>query len=809
MHPRASDWFLPSLQHTRILWSHSNDGWLRLDLALDTGAVPPRRSLCGHSGEGALSWSERDARPLPDSTPREVRTSMRRLAALATEGVAAEDNPHEDTRGLEAVDVPALRYELPDPPAGPSSYLDISRTHDGVLLALPLSPDVTVYGLGEKTGGLDKRGRTWVMWNSDDPTHTPDKSALYQSQPVVYLRGREGTTTLFIDSYATVWFDAGEAEADRLFIEIYDGNFSCYLRHDGTLPEAVECYTALTGRMPLPPEWALGFQQCRYSYFPEERVMEVARRFREEEVPCDALYLDIHYMQGYRVFTWDRKRFPEPARMIGALRRAGFRVVTIVDPGVKQDPDYPVYASGLREDLFLRRSDGSVYTGRVWPGKAVFPDFFRPETMQWWAEWHRVLFEAGVAGIWNDMNEPADFSGDMNWRLNFTVPDDLVAGGDSGRSSFGVLHNGYANGMNAAARLAFERYRPEERGFVLTRAGAAGVQRHAAVWTGDNHSWWEHLAMMIPMFCNVGLSGAPFVGGDAGGFQLNADAELYSRWIAAAAFTPFFRAHSALDTRDHEPWSFGERALAIARFYIGLRYRLLPYIYTLFEEASRTGAPVMRPLVWEFPRDPRVASRADSFLLGEALLVAPLREAGVQERSVYLPAGIWYDFWTGERIEVEPGPEGTGRSVVAEAPLERLPLYVRGGRIIPFEGVRQHTGEEGDGILRFLVAPDGEGRARGSLYGDAGEGFGYQSGAFWRTSLSWAGGELAFERAGDSAGSAGGGAEHTRWSRYVVVSAEGAEAVEGALPVEGAVPAQRSVLDFQWHTRNPVSFRPG
>ncbi|TVR70657.1 MAG: glycoside hydrolase [Spirochaetaceae bacterium] len=798
MHKRENHWFFPSPRHTSLAWSRSEDDWLRLTVTLDGGRVGSRYSALDAGRERDRRWSE--SRPPAGAAggPREIQSQIHRLSSVATEGVAAEDNPHEDTRGLEAVTVRAARFDMADP-----VRMDISRTHDGVMLDIPLEGTTRIYGLGEKTGGLDKRGRTWVMWNSDDPTHTPDKGALYQSLPVVYLWTPRGTATIFIDSMATIWFDAGEAEKDRLLIEVYDSSFSAYLRHDETLPEAVEHYTALTGRIPLPPEWALGFQQCRYSYFPEERVMEVARRFRTEQIPCDVLYLDIHYMEGYRVFTWDRRRFPDPARMNGALRREGFRVVTILDPGVKRDPDYPVFASGLQGDLFLRRSDGPVYTGQVWPGESVFPDFFRSDTRQWWAEWHRVLFDAGVAGIWNDMNEPADFSGDMYLRVDFTVPDDLVAGRGGDRCSFGVVHNGYANGMNEATRIAFERYRPEERGFVLTRAGAAGIQRHAAIWTGDNHSWWEHLAMMIPMFCNVGLSGAAFVGGDAGGFQLNADAELYSRWIAAAAFTPFFRAHSALDTRDHEPWSFGEEALAIARQYIGLRYRLLPYIYSLFEEASRTGAPVMRPLVWEFPRDPRVETRADSFMLGEALLVAPVREPGVQERSVYLPAGIWYDFWTGERIEVEPGPDGGGTSVAAEAPLDLLPLYVRGGCIIPFERVRQHTGEEGDGVLRLLVAPDGEGRARGALYGDAGEGFGYRSGEFWRSEVSWADGRLTF---GEAAVPGEGLLESraaglTRWRRYATVPVAPVEplAILEPLaplkPLESASSPRRSVLD--------------
>jgi alpha-glucosidase len=762
MHQREDRWFPPAAG-VDFSWQESDDRWLRLAVTLGGLSRTGRSSALDPATARNRSWSDSSS-TLP-SEPRLFTDSVHRLKNEATQGVAANENPHDDSRGLDSVAVKGVRYTMPD---GYPPHVGLSRTRDGLLLDIPLvdreGRPVRLYGLGEKTGGLDKRGRTWVMWNTDEPVHTPDKSALYQSLPVVYLWTPENTVTLVIDSMATIWFDAGEGEPDRLLVEVYDPCFDLFLGRTETLPHAVERYTALTGRIPLPPEWALGFHQCRYSYLDERRLREVAERFRRESIPCDALYLDIHYMEGYRVFTWDHRRFPDPAGMVKALRAEGFRIVTIIDPGVKKDMDYPVFSSGLKEDLYLRHPGGAVYTGAVWPGEAVFPDFSRSRTRAWWAEWHRTLFDAGVAGVWNDMNEPADFSGDEHLRVDFTVPDELVADNDGEPVSFGRVHNEYANGMNRATRIAFEKYRPEERGFVLTRAGAAGIQRYAAIWTGDNHSWWEHLAGMIPMFCNVGLSGAAFVGGDAGGFQLNADAELYSRWIAAAAFTPFFRAHSALDTRDHEPWSFGESALAVARRYIGLRYRLLPYIYTLFEEASRTGAPVMRPLVWEFPNDPRVEARADSFMLGEALLVAPVREAGVYERSVYLPAGTWYDFWTGERVHLPSRADGSGGAVLAEAPLDRLPLYVRGGCIIPFETERQHTGEVGDGILRFLVAPDEAGCALGSVYADAGEGFGYRRGECLRANVRWAAERLSFE-IGDARSDTG-----LHWRSYAVVS---------------------------------------
>ncbi|MFW5744830.1 MAG: TIM-barrel domain-containing protein [Spirochaetota bacterium] len=715
MHARSRRWF--SLGDGLVVES-SEDGWLRVRISL-SGEPSPRRSWAlDPERDAARVWSPGPAvtyEPRPEETTRRVGGFV---------GVVeGEVNPHEDTRGLVEERTAATSVTFAPDGSTPIGQISVSRSHDGIRVDLEMARGARVYGLGEKTGGLDKRGGTWAFWNSDDPEHVPEKDPLYQSIPVAYVVGADEVTTVFSDSPATQYIDAGESAADVLRIEAYDEQVDLYLRVDATLPEAVNAYTGLTGRMPLPPEWALGYQQCRYSYFPEERVLEIADRMRAERVPCDVIYLDIHYMDGYRVFTWDPERFPDPKRMIDELHDRGFRLVTIVDPGVKVDPDYPVYAEGANRDLFLRRADGSVYVGKVWPGEAVFPDYTNPETRRWWADSHRALFDQGVDGVWNDMNEPADFSGNPVYRPDFTVPDDLVADCDGESGAFGRVHNVYASGMNEATRAAFDALRPDQRGFVLTRAGYAGIQRRAAVWTGDNHSWWEHIALMIPMQLNLGLSGVAFCGADTGGFQLNATGELFARWVAASALMPFFRSHTALDTVDQEPWAFGAEVLHAVRSLIGLRYQLLPYLYTLMEEASRSGAPVMRPLVWEFPGDPRAADRADSFMLGPALLVAPVRERGVQERSVYLPAGEWYDAWAGER---RSGPG----SVVVDAPLDRVPLFVRAGSIVPYEGVRQHTGERGDGVLRLLVAPDVEGSASGKLYADAGEGFAYREGEY-------------------------------------------------------------------------------
>lgn len=562
----------------------------------------------------------------------------------------------------------------------------------GLSLEIALDPHESVYGLGEKTGLLDKRGRRYQMWNTDDPLHTPDKDPLYQS--IGFLSRFDGVRSsgLFLDTVARSFFDVGFTREDSLVIETGEDILDLYVFDGGEGgPAAVSAlYSALTGTMKLPPLWALGYQQCRWSYCPESNVVAVAEEFRKRDIPCDVIYLDIDYMDGYRVFTWDRGRFPDPARMAAKLHGMGFRLVTIVDPGVKKDSSYRVYVDGRNRGAFCALLTGEVYHGKVWPGDAAYPDFSSVDARSWWADLHKTLFDAGVDGVWNDMNEPSDFLPESGGdRTKATVPDCVMMRGEakdgSDARSFADGHNAYGFDMARATEEAFGKLKAGERPFILTRSGCAGIQRHATVWTGDNHSWWEHLASGIPMLLNLSLSGVPFCGGDAGGFQGEASPELFARWMQLAAFTPFFRAHSAIHTKPHEPWAFGPETARISREAIRLRYRLMPYIYGEMRRAALTGVPLMRAMVYEFPRDPETRTMADQFMFGPSILVAPVTQAGKKERIVYLPEGIWYDFHSGERIS-------GGRSFIAKAPLDVIPLYVRAGAIIPMVECAPHTG---------------------------------------------------------------------------------------------------------------------
>jgi len=508
-------------------------------------------------------------------------------------------------------------------------------------------------------------------------------------------------------------------------METHSGELDYYIIYGPTPAEILATYTDLTGRMPLPPKWSIGYHQCRWSYESDAIVRKLAQEFRDRRIPCDVIHLDIDYMNGYRVFTWSPKRFSEPAKLIGDLKDTGFKVVTIVDPGVKYEPeaDYAMFDEGLEHDYFVRDASGEIFHGYVWPDKAVFPDFLKPEVRQWWGDAQKALTDVGVAGIWNDMNEPAISErpfGDEGGHIWF--PLDSPQGPANEQTTHAEAHNLYGSGMAQASAEGLERLRPTARSFVLTRSGYAGVQRWSSVWMGDNQSWWEHLELSIPMLCNMGLSGVAFVGSDIGGFAGNATAELFARWMQVGFLYPLMRAHSSMKTDQHEPWVFGEQTERICREYIELRYRLLPYLYTLFWEAATTGAPILRPLLYHYPNDRQTYALHDQVFLGESIMAAPVYRPGVTHRAVYLPEGVWYDWWTGDRYD-------GATHILAYAPLERMPLYVKAGAVIPMQPVMQYVDERPIDELRLRVWP---GEGRWTLYEDDGHSFEYRDGA-WAT----------------------------------------------------------------------------
>ncbi|MBD2448251.1 glycoside hydrolase family 31 protein [Nostoc sp. FACHB-152] len=590
-----------------------------------------------------------------------------------------------------------------------------------------IAADEHFYGFGERTGFLDKLSQVKTNWTVDALDYDALTDEMYQAIPFFMALRPDVGYGIFFNTTFWSQFDIGVEHPGVWKMETRGGELDYYIIYGPQPAQILRTYTELTGRMPLPPKWALGYHQCRWSYESENIVRELAQEFRQRRIPCDVIHLDIDYMRGYRVFTWSPQRFPDPKKLIGDLASDGFKTVTIIDPGVKYEPEanYHVFDQGLANDYFVRKVDGALFHGYVWPEKAVFPDFLRADVRNWWGDLQKSLTDVGVAGIWNDMNEPAIDNrpfGDGGEKVWFPLDAPQGDAGEQGSrgagensTNHGEVHNLYGLMMSKACYQGLERHREGERSFVLTRSGYAGVQRWSSVWMGDNHSLWEHLEISLPMLCNMGLSGVGFVGCDIGGFAGNATAELFARWMQVGMLYPLMRGHSAMSTARHEPWVFGDRTENICREYINLRYQLLPYIYNLFWEAATIGAPILRPLLYHFPNDTQTYSLYDQVLLGPSLMAAPVYRPGVEHRAVYLPAGNWFDWWSGESYQ---GPI----QILADAPLEKMPLYVRGGAVIPMQPVMQYVNELPSHEIRLRVWP---GNSEYTFYEDDGQTFDY------------------------------------------------------------------------------------
>jgi len=561
-----------------------------------------------------------------------------------------------------------------------------------------ISEDEKFYGLGPKSGNLNRRGSEWVCWNSDIPFYNTNTDPLYQSIPFfVGIRENQAYGIYLNNSYRTT-FNFGAGNLRYYSFSAEGGNLDYFFIYGPQVSKVVELYTKITGKPHLPPLWSLGYQQCRWSYYPEARVLNLAKTFREKKIPADVIYLDIHYMDGYRIFTWDKNRFPEPQKMIKNLEAMGFKVVVIIDPGLKKDSTYEIAVEGLEKDYFLKYPDGQLFVGEVWPGPSYFPDFSKPQTQAWWGNLLGSLLEQGIKGLWNDMNEPAV------WGKAF--PLEVLFYDMGNNSSQKKMHNLYGFLMSKTAYDAYRRHLPDERPFLLTRAGFAGQQQFTAVWTGDNVASEEHLELGIRMMLSSGISGVPFIGTDIGGFGGTPSPELFSRWLQTGIFSPLFRSHSHYNTPDQEPWAFGEEFTRINREIISFRYELLPYLYTLFWEAKESGVPILRPLFWYHQSDPNShsAENQHQFYFGEKVLIAPVTRTNTNLKEVYLPEGKWLNINDGK---VFNGPI----HIVTEANLEEIPTFLKNGAIIPMQEEMQFVGEKQPKELILEIFAD-------SIYGN-------------------------------------------------------------------------------------------
>lgn len=645
------------------------------------------------------------------------------VVMLRADGIAVRVDP----RTLQADVLDAAGRLLVEDLSGASALASAGGLH----MRAQLKGDDHIFGLGDKTGGFDRKGGAYTMWNSDAYRFTQATDPLYKSIPFFMAVSDRGKAYgVFLDNSWRSHFDFGQAERDVLAIGAEGGPLDCYVMAGPAPKDVLKQYARLTGAPPLMPQWALGFQQSKWSYRTEAEVRAVASRLRRERLPADVIYMDIDYQDRSRPFTVNREAFPDLRRLAGDLREQGIRLVLITDPHIANAPGqgYAPYDSGVAQDLFLKLPGGQLYSGDVWPGAAVFPDFSRAQVRRWWGDLYAGFVRDGVAGFWNDMNEPAIFNVPGK-----TMPLDVVhrIDGDdfaARTAPHAELHNVYGQLNSRATYEGLLRLEPDQRPFVLTRASYAGGQRYAATWTGDNVSSWQHLKMGVQQLVNLGLSGFAYAGNDVGGYAgERPSAELLTRWFQVGAFMPLFRSHAETGRFDQEPWVGDAAQVDIRRRYIAERYRLMPYLYATAEQNSRTGIPLLRPVFLNFPevlaRGDRLGGTEDQFMVGDDLLVAPSpTPESPGDYGVDLPGEGWFDYWTGEPV--------AGRHLTVTPSLDTLPVYVRPGAIVPRQPLVQSTAFVPAGRLELHVYP-GPG-CHGEIYADDGLSLAYRRGAYLR-----------------------------------------------------------------------------
>lgn len=585
-----------------------------------------------------------------------------------------------------------------------------------------VQPNEKFLGLGEKTGNLNRKGKSFTNWNTDYFAYGTGDDPLYMSIPFYIGTHEQGSYGIFFDNTHKTVFNFGASTNRFTYYSAEDGDMDYYFIHEPSISEIISSYTALTGRMAMPPKWALGFQQCRYSYYPAKEVLTLANTFRDKQMPADVIYLDIHHMESYKVFTFDGLKFPDAKTMISELKALGFKVVVIMDPGIKTEDNYPPYEEGKSQDLFVKYPDGDQYEAQVWPGWCVFPDFTNPKTRNWWAQKMAFYTDAGVDGFWTDMNEPASWGQCTPNLIEFDFEGDTT--------SHRKARNIYGMQMARAAMEGANCQQKEQRPFVLTRAGFAGIQRYAAAWTGDNVASDEHMMAGIRLINSLGMSGVAFAGYDIGGFAGEPTPALFARWMSIATFSPLFRAHSMINTTDSEPWAFGEEVEEISRNYMKLRYRLLPTIYSRFYQSSKSGYPIVSSLAIDHPQDDTIYQSAfqNQYIFCDTFLIAPV-ESYKEISKVYLPEGNWYNLFTDDPY--------TGKSTVyQDTPLSYLPVFVKSSSIYAMQSDVAHTSEQHDGILRIHLY---SGTAASSYlhYEDDGTSLNYQNGQFAKRLISY------------------------------------------------------------------------
>ncbi len=609
---------------------------------------------------------------------------------------------------------------------------------ENIQLSKKANKNEAYFGLGDKSCSLDLRGQKLENWNTDAFAFGAKSDPLYKAIPFYYGLNEGHAYGIFFDNSFRTHFEFDHKKSGEVIFSAEGGELNYYFIYGPQLDSVARQYTDITGKPEMPPIWALGFHQCRWSYYPEARVMEIAKEFREHQIPCDALYLDIDYMDGYRCFTWNKDYFPKPAQMIKKLDEQGFKTIVMIDPGLKIDESYSVYKEGKDRDYYCKRPNGETMEGPVWPPECVWPDYTRPDVRSWWGHQYAELYSKHrVAGFWNDMNEPAVFK--VNAK---TFPEDVRHDYDGHPCNHAKAHNIYGFNMARATQEGLLKLKEHRRPFVITRATYSGGQRHACVWTGDNVASWEHLQMANRQCQRLSISGFSFVGSDIGGFVDRPSGELLVRWLQLGIFHPLFRIHSMgnntdganevdadfvkeqerINRADQEPWAFGEASTALAKYAIELRYQLLPYLYTTFWQYVQTGQPMLRSLIFADQEDHNLLKVERDFLFGDHLLVSPVIKEKAKSQEVYLPKGTWYDYWTTKVYQ------GASKSRIKTS-LQQIPIFVKAGAVLPHYPIMQYTKERPVDELMLHVFY-GEGTNKSQLYEDQGDGFEHKEGAY-------------------------------------------------------------------------------
>ena len=613
-------------------------------------------------------------------------------------------------------DTGALVQQLPVS-EGPMPRFTVAVKDRQVSFSVPMGEEDMIFGLGQAVRGLNKRGHRYRAWNSDDFSHTEDKSSLYGSHNLLLFSGADGVWGAYFDDPGAVTFDLGYTRGDEAVITSENGDLSVYIIEGNSLTDLVRQFRRIIGKPYLPPKWGMGYIQSRWGYVTADDLRAVVAGHREKHIPLDTVSMDIDYMDDFRDFTWDAKKFPDLKAMIAELRADHIRVMPIMDAGVKQHPGDSTYDEGEKQGYFCKKADGETFVGAVWPGKAVFPDFLREEVRAWFGSCYRPMLEAGVEAIWNDMNEPAIFYSVEGLQAAYDKADSL-RGGNIGvydyfdlkdaftgmsnsmadyRRFYHVIggkpvnhekvHNLYGAMMTKATAQGMKAVRPGKRPLLFSRSSFIGAHRDGGIWQGDNFAWWSHILLNLKELASLNMVGFLFNGADLGGFGANTTEDLVLRWLQLGVFTPIMRNHAAMGTRDQEVYRF--RNWETMRDVLGVRYALLPYLYSELVKAAETDGMMFRPLAFDYPQDEEACRTEDQLMLGDAAMIAPVYEQNARGRHVYLPEDmLLVRFRSAADYDLIPMEKGHHWVKLA---MSEFPLFIKHGQVIPLAKAAEYV----------------------------------------------------------------------------------------------------------------------